>query len=321
MAVDLIADCPSGTSPSLNTAFLSRLMAIPGNVSHFMSRSSLFKHAGDVSISPASTPADRQLSARLHVLYGMSVEPSKLTLELKTARPVHPFARSRVYDLRRYTDYNFWGPFLDDGSGGIDWEKLQAIMVVLGYNLHLLHERTDGEFSLVWDKPFAGLASDSLISRTLDFPMPKQPKLDLDLEDPYGVTGTWMRVVCFLDYNNLYQFNFDSEDVGPGQDREPICTEEAVRLIFLKLVVSKIEPPGEDDAQDMPVVHFKGSSRSMHMSWDPNANSKIRGKLKTILGSVAAKIWRTLCLMTQCPEKYQLFSKGYEEEQWTYFAS
>ena len=28
----------------------------------------------------------------------------------------------------------------------------------------------------------------------------------------------------------------------------------------------------------LPVVHFQGTSRSLHASWDPNANSKIRGK-------------------------------------------
>jgi hypothetical protein len=25
---------------------------------------------------------------------------------------VHPYARSRVYDLRRYTQSNMWGPFV-----------------------------------------------------------------------------------------------------------------------------------------------------------------------------------------------------------------
>ena len=28
----------------------------------------------------------------------------------------------------------------------------------------------------------------------------------------------------------------------------------------------------------LPVVHFRGRSRSLHASWDPNANSAIRGK-------------------------------------------
>lgn len=64
--------------------------------------------------------------------------------------------------------------------------------------------------------------------------------------------------------------------------RPPIDTQEAIRLIVLKLRVTKIVPPGEDDGQALPVVHFKGSSRSMHASWDPNANSTLRGMLFTL---------------------------------------
>jgi hypothetical protein len=28
----------------------------------------------------------------------------------------------------------------------------------------------------------------------------------------------------------------------------------------------------------LPIVHFAGTSKSLHASWDPNANSKIRGE-------------------------------------------
>lgn len=45
----------------------------------------------------------------------------------------------------------------------------------------------------------------------------------------------------------------------------------------MEIRVTKVEPPGPDDGQELPVVHFKGVSRSMHSNWDPNANSGIRG--------------------------------------------
>ena len=69
----------------------------------------------------------------------------------------------------------------------------------------------------------------------------------------------------------------------------------AIRLIRVKWHVTKIEPPtdgngGDDDDEDegldwsnfqgtrLPIVHFAGTSKSLHASWDPNANSKIRGE-------------------------------------------
>jgi hypothetical protein len=47
----------------------------------------------------------------------------------------------------------------------------------------------------------------------------------------------------------------------------------------------------EDDGLDwsnfqgtrLPIVHFAGTSRSLHASWDPNANSKIRGEYNVTL--------------------------------------
>lgn len=135
----------------------------------------------------------------------------------------------------------------------------------------------------------------------------------LEDQDPYGVTGTWARVsknqslwfvarltrftrsyaslvsscnrsrrylalvLTFPDYTDLYHFNFENEPIPDDQPREPIATQEAIRFITLNLRVRRIEAPGPADGQALPVVHFTGTSRSMHASWDPNANSKIRG--------------------------------------------
>ena len=53
--------------------------------------------------------------------------------------------------------------------------------------------------------------------------------------------------------------------------------EEEIRLIIMKLKVTKIKAPGRFDNPSLPIVHFSGSSRSLDASWDPNANSRIRG--------------------------------------------
>jgi hypothetical protein len=76
--------------------------------------------------------------------------------------------------------------------------------------------------------------------------------------------------------------------------REPITTTEATRLITMKIQVTSIEEPDEKDGKDLPVVHFKGMSRSMHASWDPNANSKLLGSVRlTPNGDVR---WTTLSI-------------------------
>lgn len=64
----------------------------------------------------------------------------------------------------------------------------------------------------------------------------------------------------------------------PDNLPRPIIDEtEALRLIIVKLHVTKIEAPGPEDGQSRPVVHFAGISRSLDSSLDDNANSDIRG--------------------------------------------
>lgn len=190
------------------------------------------------------------------------------------------YARSMVYDLRQYKDGNFWGPFMDDGSGDVDWEKVEAIMILLGYNLRLFSRRTAGGWPMFWDTPFEGIVRNSFVSPPLKLPR-EEPTPPIEALDPYQITGCWMRVVCFLDYTDLHHFNFGLNHVASDDEpRAPLDTEEAIRLITMGLAITKIEAPGKDDGQGLPVVHFSGQSRSMHASWDPNANSSIRGTVR-----------------------------------------
>ena len=273
----------SSTKGDQNVAYVKNQFRSRSNISSFLCRSSLFKYSGYIKDKPAASAELRQLSAKLHVFSGLNVEPGAHARESTLARPVHPFARARVYDLRRYTDNTFWGPFMDDGSGNPDWEKLQAIMVDLYFNLADHPRRTSRRDSTlgsteIFSRPFFGLGPDSYQSLALDGKIAPRLTPELDLQDPYGVTGTWMRMVCFLDYNDLFHFNFENDDIPDDQERPPISTREAFRLIKLSLRVSKVEPPGPEEHPDFPVVHFSGKSRSQFASWDPNANSRIRGK-------------------------------------------
>jgi hypothetical protein len=78
----------------------------------------------------------------------------------------------------------------------VDWEKVEAILVTLSYNLHTKRLMT-GDFKEVWDNPFAGSWAGSF-ANVVTGP-PKAPPSSLELQDPYGVTGTWYRVCtpCF----------------------------------------------------------------------------------------------------------------------------
>ena len=80
---------------------------------------------------------------------------------------------------------------MDDDSDRVDWEKVEAIIVVLGHNIRKL-QLTSKVFSEVWDSPFSGSWSGSY----MPYPRP-YPKCELNSladRDPYGVTGTWYRV-------------------------------------------------------------------------------------------------------------------------------
>ncbi|KAK5117371.1 hypothetical protein LTR62_005989 [Meristemomyces frigidus] len=320
---------------SKNMHRLRHYFQSPANVDTFLCSSSLFARAGNELQRAAQTDGLRQASAKLHCMYGVPIDPvpSRLTssyqspdASLSPSRctrlqmrpyPTHTYARSKVYDLREYTDATLWGPFKDDGQQRVDWEKVEAIMIVLGFNLNRFTERSEGRWQKVWDTPFEGANPNSyhpiLPATTATTTCNKEERPDSDLlkirslaatldsQDPYGVTGTWMRVVCFLDYSDLYAFNFlNNARLADGEPRPPVDTEEGLIDLAesIKLQVTKIVPPsdshddeegcGEEEGLDwsgfvgtrLPTVHFRGSSRSLHASWDPNANSKIRGTVR-----------------------------------------
>ena len=172
----------------------------------FLFSSSLYELVGSDNNIPAETEDGRQMSAQVHSLFGISRE----VLGRTRLHSAHSYARSRVYDLRNYSEEsNKWGPYKHDGVCGVDWEKVEAIMIVLAYNMQSLCERTKGVFPMVWDRPFEGATPESytpvekhertktLFSRIKSVFAPKidvQPDPPLEAIDPYGVTGKWRRV-------------------------------------------------------------------------------------------------------------------------------
>lgn len=163
----------------------------PSNGEAFLERSFLFERARNEVHHPIRVdepPKEaHQQSAKLHCLYGRPILTAGRTRSSKT----YPYACSKVYDLRQYTHSSKWGPFLSDGSDRVDWEKVEAIMIVLGHNTTKLHLTTK-VFTEVWDNPFSGSWAYSSAARP-----PLAPTCELHSlahQDPYGITGTWFRV-------------------------------------------------------------------------------------------------------------------------------
>ena len=291
----------------------------PNSLSH------VFIGHGEPSTTDSDTPPPvatnplhsyrQQLCAKMHCLYGVPIDDvvrdtassSHYNLRYNSIA-IHPYVRSRVYDLRQHTDGSLWGPFTDDGALEVDWEKLESIMIILNHNMKRYSTRYSepGHDVPPWNEGFVGANPYSYFPELLD--PSREPRAPLDSQDPYNVTGTWMRVVCFLDYTELYAFNFPEDQPPSHQPRPPLNTEEATRLINMKIKVTKIGPPGEDDGQDLPVVYFKGISSSLKPSWDANSNSSIRGWSNTLIVRYGTRL--TLFLGT-----VRLTPKG--EVRWT----
>jgi len=161
------------------------------NIEAFLCQSVTFSRSRLTTALPAPSFASRQASAKLHVQYGT---PIFYPRRGKYAQ-VYPYAVSMVYDLRNYKEESLWGPYLEDGEASVDWEKVEAVMIVLGWNLRVFTEQRDGIFGprSVWREPWVGASPGSYEG------MQGIPEAVEDgVVDPYGVQGTWMRVVCFL---------------------------------------------------------------------------------------------------------------------------
>lgn len=167
-----------------------------------MQQSSLFERVHDKSVLSFLDTATRDLdpthitkqqSAKLHVLCGRPIFHWR---DMRWAR-TYPFACSKVYDMRHYNAATKFGPFLLDGSGFIDWEMLEAILVSLGSSCP---EEWREIPRCSWETPFHGAWSNSIRLVPTYFDC-----LSLEARDPYGVAGRWQRV-CNQQFPSSFRF-------------------------------------------------------------------------------------------------------------------
>ncbi|KAL1891385.1 hypothetical protein Sste5346_007648 [Sporothrix stenoceras] len=307
-----------------NAGHLARLIKGRRNYEAFFCRSFLYDRIRNAAAAAGLVPTDsavpppplkippkplahHQTSAELHCLLGAVL--LKYVINSDSVADAYPYAVSKVYDMREYTRASLWGPFMADGSGNVDWEKVEAIMIVLRSNIMKKGFLRYRVISQYWNSTFQGSSPGSY--RPLVGNMDDQPDdtVPLDDKDPYGVTGTWMRLVSFLDYSDFFRFNFPDDDDEPNnvpipddKPRPAFLTEEELRMIVMKIHVTRIEWPGKesegegdpvnplvavDDGiydnthPDFPIVYFHGHSNSMDNPWDDNANSGLYGTVRT----------------------------------------
>ncbi|PKS08964.1 hypothetical protein jhhlp_003577 [Lomentospora prolificans] len=284
--------------PSYNVEFLSSLFEDEKKLRKYMCRSSIYH---GTSIGPHSRGSSNdplvQLSAKLHCHYGKPVEDPIIPAVASIGEP-YDFACAKVYNLRHYTAESFWGPFKDDGSGEVDWEKVEASIVVMAVKTS---RDKASLWTMPWREPFAGAYPQSYVS-----PHPRKELEPLDPTDPYGISGTWMRLVCFLNWGDLQMFNFTRRPETLRSNLKSLFWCQGVSHMVMNLKVTAIEDPSPDDSPDLPVVHFSGFSRHLYHPNDPDISSDIEGTCRltkegevrwTTVSTVNANPrWKTECV-------------------------
>ncbi|EJD04232.1 uncharacterized protein FOMMEDRAFT_121841, partial [Fomitiporia mediterranea MF3/22] len=125
-----------------------------------------------------------------------------------------------VYDMRNYMRENHWGPFMADNSGCVNWKHIKAIIVVIYSNT------IDLGGSWLEARPPSHLDAVRVYSAPNHHTR--------DPRDWAGVEGTWRLYVCFLDYGDLFTFNYTAEAHDPSLF-ESYGFQEVAHPVELKL--------------------------------------------------------------------------------------
>ena len=134
----------------------------------------------------------RQLICRLQSYLALSHEQGREPESIVQLNRLRTASRCAVYDLRKYQSETFWGPYNLDARRRlrVNWEHVKHIQNVVLMNLR--------DFPESWHKvwPEWGIAS----TRPYSAPNVQNRKP----WDWAGVEGKWRRVVCFMDYRDLF---------------------------------------------------------------------------------------------------------------------
>nr|GAT47322.1 F-box domain-containing protein [Mycena chlorophos] len=193
-------------------------------------------------------PRQSRLADRLRAYVALSLD-EETEENAGRLRLVRTQSRCFVYDLRNYSQANSWGPYLD---GKVNWTHVKDVLYVVVSNL-----REGPEMRL----PMPPHGLDSL--RAYSAPGERSP------EDWAGVEGTWHRYISFMDYRDLFAFNFGGAlaDSHNPAFFDRIHFREATRLIQMQLHLIPRENiqvaynVPEPTYPDRPPLYFSGTTR------------------------------------------------------------
>ncbi|KAF9066455.1 hypothetical protein BDP27DRAFT_1227533 [Rhodocollybia butyracea] len=160
-----------------------------------MTRGGVFLDSDKVGLTSDDTESaeeEAQLRARLHTIVGLT--PADYTPASRLS------ARAYIYDMRRYTWSNEFGPFCPSGNEGggvekVNWVHIKQIHHIISMQLLELGDHATFEFVIY----------------PLSFPFTQvviPEGVDLDKEEDWaGVNGVWIVSFCFVDHSLLLRYN------------------------------------------------------------------------------------------------------------------
>ncbi|KAJ4499139.1 hypothetical protein C8R41DRAFT_915787 [Lentinula lateritia] len=241
-ALPAIKNSEEKEQPSSNLQWLDRVL----RETHMLSQPVLLTD---------SDSETTQLRSRLRAYVSLTHDPSDEEESTKVVAARRIESRCFVYDIRNYKPITHWGPFL--ANGFVNWQHIEHLGNVVLTNLR--------ELPGSWATTVPSLG----LENTQAFSAPG-PCSDIDWA---GVEGTWRRYVCFMDYRDLFAFNYSNVAHGPRNAEffRDARFREATRLIEIKLyLVSRSQlrfytpsPDLEDLKTRYPTLFFCGVSRGV----------------------------------------------------------
>ncbi|THH28290.1 hypothetical protein EUX98_g5910 [Antrodiella citrinella] len=222
----------------------------------------------------ALTEPTEQLCCQLRSQLSLTMDDGTDTSELSQRRAE---SRCAVYNLSNYTIKNLWGPYLPmftlAASPGaqpkVDWKQVEHVMNVVVLNMR---ELVGTPYSLM--RPQLGL------EHTRAYSAPGTAALRTNgSKDWAGLEGLWRRFVCFMDYRELFAFNYSNLDtsLSPRYFVEDSFTE-AVRILEMRIFLKKVEEPTPFDYPECPQLVFEG-----HVKGLQSRNADVKGFVQRFL--------------------------------------